>query len=299
MALRFRALWRRLGPGLDGGGTFADADAWYCTLEGTAEPAVAEAQARALTDLLAAYAMTGQREILLSVDEFSSVARRLPIWRLYERARSLGLAVQVTAQSWEGLGADDDERYRVASTAEGGIWLLRTPRPEPVAELAGTRTAVWTTRYLSGRHTWQSSGISTQREIPVVDPGIIRRLDTGQAAYLYRGGVTYLHVKPPAQPAADEPLTRIRATPALPWAAAPPGPASARRRRADRPPPCPRAGPMTAGRSSRTPSHFPGSSPPSEHRAGSAAPSGNPRGHRDAPGRVGPSSPQAFGDSKT
>jgi hypothetical protein len=224
VALRFRALWRRLGPGLDGGGTFADADAWYCTLEGTAEPAVAEAQARALTDLLASYAITGQREILLSVDEFSSVARRLPIWRLYERARSLGLAVQVTAQSWEGLGADDDERHRVASTAEGGTWLLRTPRPEPVTDLAGTRTTIGTTRYLSGKHTWQSSGISTQREIPVIDPAIIRRLDTGQAAYLYRGGVTYLHVKPPAQATPVTPLraelatlTRPRVTPALPY----------------------------------------------------------------------------------
>ena len=80
-----------------------------------------------------------------------------------------------------------------------------------------------TTRYLSGRHTWESSGISTQREVPVVDPDIIRRLDVGQAAYLYRGGVTYLHVKPPAQPAAQEPFIRVRATPALPWA--PPRPA--------------------------------------------------------------------------
>ena len=55
--LRFRALWRRLGAGLDGGGSFGDADAWYCVLEGTAEGAVAEAQARALTDLLAHYAV--------------------------------------------------------------------------------------------------------------------------------------------------------------------------------------------------------------------------------------------------
>jgi hypothetical protein len=128
----------------------------------------------------------------------------------------------LTAQSWEGLGTDDDERYRVAATAEGGIWLLRTPRPEPVTELAGTRTAVQTTRYLSGRHTRQSSGISTQREIPVVDPGIIRRLDVGQAAYLYRAGVTYLHVKPPAAAAEGRPaiqplpvLIRPRVTPAL------------------------------------------------------------------------------------
>jgi hypothetical protein len=93
---------------------------------------------------------------------------------------------------------------------------------------------VQTTRYLSGRHTWESSGISTQREVPVVDPDIIRRLDVGQAAYLYRGGVTYLHVKPPAQPAAEEPLIRVRATPALPWA--PPRPALPASRAGDRRP---------------------------------------------------------------
>jgi len=100
-------------------------------LEGTAEASVAEAQARALTDLLAFHALRADREILLCVDEFSAVSRRLPIWRLYERARSLGLAVQVSAQSWEGLAGSEDERQRVAATAEGGIWLLRTPRPSP------------------------------------------------------------------------------------------------------------------------------------------------------------------------
>ncbi len=99
IGLRFRTLFRRLGRGLDGPGGFADADAWYCILEGTAEVSVAEAQARALVDLLASYAARqpggpGQagagREILLAVDEFSAVSRRLPIWDLYERARSLG-----------------------------------------------------------------------------------------------------------------------------------------------------------------------------------------------------------------
>ena len=72
--LRFAALWRRLGRGLDGCASYDDADAWYCVLEGTAEVAVAEAQARALTDLLAYYALSGEREILLCVDEFSAVA---------------------------------------------------------------------------------------------------------------------------------------------------------------------------------------------------------------------------------
>ncbi len=69
-------------------------------------------------------------------------SRRLPIWQLYERARSLGLAVQVSAQSWPGLAADEDERYRIAASADGGIWLLRTPHPEPAAAPAGTRGGV-------------------------------------------------------------------------------------------------------------------------------------------------------------
>jgi hypothetical protein len=193
--LRFAALFRRLGTGLDGGASFADADAWYCVLEGTAEASVAEAQARALTDLLAFHALRGDREILLAVDEFSAVSRRVPIWRLYERARSLGLAVQVSAQSWEGLADSDDERQRIAATAEGGIWLLRTPRPEPVAALAGSQPGVDTSRRFSGEGAWSDDGLSRTRLVPVLDGDLVRRLDVGQVAYVYRGGVTYLQIK--------------------------------------------------------------------------------------------------------
>jgi hypothetical protein len=195
IALRFRTLFRRLGSGLDSPGSFADADAWYCILEGTTDVAVAEAQARALVDLLASYVRTGQRQVLLCVDEFSAVSRRLPIWELYERARSLGLAVQVSAQSWHGLARTEDDRYRLAATAEGGIWLLRTPHPEPVIALAGHRQAVDSTRQLTGRLRWSKTGTSRLQETPVADPDRIRRLDTGQVAYLHRGGVTFIQVK--------------------------------------------------------------------------------------------------------
>jgi hypothetical protein len=193
--LRFAALWRRLGSGLDGCATYADADAWYCVLEGTAEVAVAEAQARALTDLLAFYALDGEREILLCVDEFSAVSRRLPIWQLYERARSLGLAVQVSAQSWEGLAGSEDERSRVAATAEGGIWLLRTPRPDAVVAMAGTQSTVDTSRRFDGAGAWSDDGLSRTRPTPVLDGDIVRRLEVGQVAYVYRGGVTFLQIK--------------------------------------------------------------------------------------------------------
>jgi hypothetical protein len=198
IALRFRTLFRRLGDGLDGPGGFADADAWYCILEGTSEIAIAEAQARALVDLLADFATRGRgqsRDILLAVDEFSAVARRLPIWQLYERARSLGLAVQVSAQSWPGLAAGEDERYRIAASADGGIWLLRTPYPEPVTGLAGSRPAADTSRRVLRVPVWHRDGISQMRQAPVADPALIRSLGVGQAAYIYRGGVTFVQVK--------------------------------------------------------------------------------------------------------
>jgi hypothetical protein len=222
IALRFRTLLRRLGGGLDGPGGFGDADAWYCILEGTAEISVAEAQARALVDLLASFAAggpaAGGREILLAVDEFSAVSRRLPVWQLYERARSLGLAVQVSAQSWPGLAADEDERYRIAAAADGGVWLLRTPYPEPVAALAGTRKITDTTRPLIRIPVWSHRGTSRMRPAPVVDPDLVRALDVGQAAYIYRGGVTYVQVKrlvtaPAALPPPGGPAPRPAAAP--------------------------------------------------------------------------------------
>jgi hypothetical protein len=202
IALRFRTLFRRLGPGLDGPGGFADADAWYCILEGTAEIAVAEAQARALVDLLASYVTgapatsAGPRQALLAVDEFSAVSRRLPIWQLYERARSLGLAVQVSSQSWHGLAVRQDDRYRLAATAEGGIWLMRTPHPEPVVALAGQRAATDSTRLLAGWLRWRRQGTSRLQQAPVADPDLVRRLDVGQTAYIHRGGATFIQVKP-------------------------------------------------------------------------------------------------------
>ena len=118
-----------------------------------------------------------------------------------------------------GLAADSGERYRIAAAADGGIWLLRAPCPEPVAALAGTRKLTDTTRRLIGIPVWSHRGTSRLRLAPVVDPGLIRALDVGQAAYIYRGGVTYVQVKrlvtaPAALPApAAGPARRQAAAP--------------------------------------------------------------------------------------
>jgi hypothetical protein len=98
--LRMATLLDRLGPALDGPGTLTEADAWYFILEGTSEPSVAEAQAMAVTELAAHTATNpyGQpRAMLLAADDYSAVARRVPLSNLYERGRSLGIGVQVSA----------------------------------------------------------------------------------------------------------------------------------------------------------------------------------------------------------
>jgi hypothetical protein len=101
----------------------------------------------------------------------------------------------VSAQSWHGLAAREDDRYRLAATAEGGIWLLRTPHPDPVVALAGQHARIDSTRQLTGRLRWSRTGSSRIAPAPVADPDLVRSLDVGQAAYLYRGGVTYVQVK--------------------------------------------------------------------------------------------------------
>jgi len=88
-----------------------------------------------------------------AADDYSAVSRRVPMSNLYERGRSLGIGVQVSAESWQGLGADEDERYRIAATADGGIFVLHTPHPVPLVALAGTRRVLETAHKLIG-NTW-------------------------------------------------------------------------------------------------------------------------------------------------
>ena len=207
--LRYATLLGRLGKALDGPGTLDEADAWYFILEGTREPSVAEAQALALTELAARAATTPagpQRAILLAADDYSAVSRRVPLSNLYERGRSLGIGVQVSAQTWQGLGVDDDERYRIAGTADGGVWVMHTPYPEPLSMLAGTRRVLETAHKLIG-NAWGDEGSTRLQHTWTADPNLIRRLRVGQACYITHGTATFVHVARPR----PSPLTLLPA----------------------------------------------------------------------------------------
>ena len=223
IALRYATLLGRLGPALDGPGRLADADAWYFILEGTSEPSVAEAQAMAITELIA-HAATDRsaepRTMLLAADDYSAVSRRVPLSNLYERGRSLGLGVMVSAQSWQGLGADDDERYRIAATADGGVWVMQTPYPQPLAELAGTRRVLESARKLLGA-TWGDEGSTRVQHAWTADPDLIRRLATGQACYIQRGTATFVQIARPKPNLLSLPAAPAR-PPGRPGVAVPP-----------------------------------------------------------------------------
>jgi hypothetical protein len=224
VALRYRTLLDRLGPGFDGTATLSDADAWYLILEGTSQQSVAQAQALAITELLACAATslhTEPRTILLACDDYSAVSGKVPLWQLYERGRSLGIGVQVSAQSWHGLGATDDDRYRIAATADGGIWMLRTPHPEPISQLAGTRQVIETATKVIGR-MWGDEGSSRVQHAWTADPGIARRLDAGQAAWISGGACTWVQIARTRPSPLRRPAVPVPAVPVI----VPPVPAS-------------------------------------------------------------------------
>jgi len=219
--LRYATLFGRLGAAFDGPGQLADADAWYFILEGTRDPSVAEAQAMAIIELAARAATDPygeQRAILLAADDYSAVSRQVPLSNLYERGRSLGIGVQVSAQTWQGLGADDDERYRIAATADGGLWVMHTPYPEPLCELAGTRRVLETAHKLIGA-AWGDEGTTRLQHAWTADPDLIRRLQIGQACYITHGTATFVQVARPK----PSPLTLLPA-PVPAESAAPPAP---------------------------------------------------------------------------
>ena len=239
--LRYATLLGRLGPALDGPGRLDEADAWYCILEGTREPSVAEAQAMALTEL-AAHAATspGQRAA------GDAAGRR----RLQRRVRP-GAAV-ATCTSGAGPWASACRSRPSPGRGSGATRMSGTgSRPPPTAASScctpPTRSRWWrwpgTRRVLETAHkligdAWGDEGTTREQHAWTADPDLIRRLDVGQAClHPPRRG----HLRPgrPAQAVPAHP-----AAPARP--PAPPG-ASARAPPRTRPPTPDRPGRGRAG----------------------------------------------------
>jgi hypothetical protein len=109
---------------------------------------------------------------------------------------------------------------------------MQTPYPEPVVQLAGTRRVLESAHKLMGA-TWGDEGTTRIQHAWTADPGLIRRLGTGQACYIHHGGATFVQVArpkpspltilpPPGQPVIQLPVPRDEPAPG-PWQRPPPG----------------------------------------------------------------------------
>src|SRR5262245_33864031 len=101
------------------------------------------------------------------------------------------LAVDLaTAVKVQAAGAS-----RVASRSDGPRKRKATACGPRCAGAARCHPVVDTSRRVLGAALWGREGSSRVRDAPVADPAIIRSLDVGQAAYIHRGGVTFVQVK--------------------------------------------------------------------------------------------------------
>jgi hypothetical protein len=189
VANRYRAFFGALGGSLDGAWAFEDAAACYLLLEGLALKAEAARLGRFFLEDFAHYAGVRKaqaRRVLLVVDEFSALESAADAAHLFERLRSFGAAVIVSAQGYAGLGVAADRILDAAET----LVLHRCADPERLVARAGTVPRVEHTRYLPSHAVPPGAGREgsvTRREGWRVRPNDVRQLPAGEAIVISGG----------------------------------------------------------------------------------------------------------------
>ncbi len=189
--LRYAGFFAALDGRFDGSCSYDDADLTLMALPTLAAREDGEA---AVLMLLADFAhwATARKprrgdDVTLIVDEFSAVtgAATLVI-DLAERVRDVGGQVVVSAQSYEGLGNDDDERRRMVGALGAGLILHRCVDPDELLKAAGTVRSV--------EQSWQlqdtsSSGMGNMRMAyrMRIEPDAVRQAGVGEAWVISSG----------------------------------------------------------------------------------------------------------------
>lgn len=188
--LRLSGIMASLGEQVDGDWSFDDVDAAVLSTPSLTSRENADAIARVLLADFAHWASSRKNRIgedaVLVIDEFSAIRGGADlVIHLSERLRDVGCRVVVTAQSWHGLGVDDDERRRLAG-AVGVVITQRVTHPDEIVQLAGSVRAT--------EQSWQldnlgQSGMGTVKmgHKFSLDPDAIRRGKVGEAWIIQHG----------------------------------------------------------------------------------------------------------------
>lgn len=211
--LRYSGFFSNLQGRFDGGWSFEDVDVAVVSVSGL-EPEDAEAAVRVLLGDYGHYAARRKphfgEDSLLIVDEFSAVpgAARIATDRV-ERLRSARCQLVMSAQSYQGLGRDDDERRRLLAGMSGGVVVHRCADPDELLRPAGTVRATEQSWQL-GR--WGADGMGNVRMAHRmrVDADAVRQAGVGEAWVIQAGQAAHLQVLPPPIPAELAADARLR-----------------------------------------------------------------------------------------
>jgi hypothetical protein len=193
--LKFATFFHSLRGRFDGAWAWEDTDLAICTIPAMAKRD-ADAVVRALIEDLRYYLLDPGRkpregkDVTCIVDEFSAVhgATEQTI-DLAERARDVGGQCVLAAQTAQGLG-NPEQRAQLLGACTGGVFLFRTPDPEPFLAHAGTiRVPEYSWQLDQWGPTGQAKTFMADR--PLVDPNHVRQapplhgyiLQAGRAAY--------------------------------------------------------------------------------------------------------------------
>jgi hypothetical protein len=112
---------------------------------------------------------------------------------LAERVRDVGGQVVVSAQSYEGLGADVDERRRMRGALAGGMILHRCIDPDELVQIAGTVRATEQSWQLDSYGQSGMGSVSVHHKMKV-DPDAVRQARTGEAWVVTQGRALHMSV---------------------------------------------------------------------------------------------------------
>lgn len=194
----FGNLYRSLGDAFDGDKLFTDFDVLYVILEGIKSPDRARAQFAALGCMLEQLADRKHgRQAFLTVDEFSAVSdgkTRAKAW--VERLRKAGISTWWFAQSWNGLGHDDDAREALVTAASGGSLLGGQEKGDKLAENYGTRRDFDLSRKLIGGSAAGDEGNVQANDKLLVHPNRLRAMGKGDVVHVSGGVARFGRVSP-------------------------------------------------------------------------------------------------------
>ncbi|WP_433598862.1 hypothetical protein ACQPXH_24620 [Nocardia sp. CA-135953] len=209
----FANLYRSLGSAFDGDKELTDFDVIYIVLEGVKTPDRARAQFGALGTMFEQLADKQHgRTSLMVVDEFSAVSdgkTRAVKW--VERLRKAGIGSWWIAQSWQGLGHDDDNRTALVSAASGGSLLGRSTDPETLAKIYGTRPKFELSHKLVGGNRDGDEGNIQSSDQFLIPPNRLRAMAKGDVVQVAGGRARWGRVSP----LDDDELKRLRPLPGI------------------------------------------------------------------------------------